>query len=687
MNPLRVFLLSLLLSICARAESIYQIRQLSEKDLLQTYISVMRDACRHADKFWTNSPADPRARMWGSGRSDQMNEGVRAISGMVLTCGALLKYCDDLTEAERKEYFRKTIAAIHYAVSTHLTGTQKCTDGKPWGGSWQSAMWTATLAFGAWLIWEDLDADVRSDIERVVASEADRFLAGKPPGGSVNDTKAEENGWNMICISIAANMFPQHPHAAAWNKKAIEYMMNTLSAPQDRHDKSLVDGLPVSEWFAAENVHADFTLENHRFFHPAYVACSSYFLTETAMQYAYAQRPIPQAASHHLMDTWRMFQGMILPQGESAYPQGMDWELHGLPFINLFASLASWKKDAFAARMEKTSLQYIRAWQRMGDGDLAVPGSRLGFTRHACSIDQITYGFLAHKIFGVPAEEMTARKATSLMEGVRAYDSVEFITHRTGTKFVSFSWRNRIMGMLIPIGAGHEGNPEFTVPIANGFVGSFELTPRGDTKTTVVEHAWKKTSNGFETTGTLLLNGGRLKQTLKVISIGNNTVVYQDRVIALSDVDVTQERGLPLGIENDKITGGTRAVFHENGRMIFDWQQPQPPVAVSGSWANVEGRLGIVMVAGSGITYSQAAGYSPGIAVYADILYNSFSDQPKHFKAGEQVARRVAICFVETTPKKTATLARSYRIENKASGQVLRFKRPEGGNAEVFLAK
>ena len=145
MHPIRLslLLLFLLLPIGARAGDPYQIRHLSERELLQTYTSIMRDACHHADQFWTNSPVAPNAGRWGSGRSDQMNEGIRAISSMVLTCGALLKYSDALGDAERNDYTRKATAAIRFAVATHLSGTQKCPDGKPWGGSWQSAMWTS----------------------------------------------------------------------------------------------------------------------------------------------------------------------------------------------------------------------------------------------------------------------------------------------------------------------------------------------------------------------------------------------------------------------------------------------------------------------------------------------------------------------------------------------------------------
>ncbi len=668
-----------------QGQELYKIRSVSEAELLKTYTTLLRDGCKHADGVWKEWSVDPKGGLWGTGRSDQMNEGIRAIAGMVLASGTLLKYENNLPPAERTELLRKATAAIHYAVSTHVTGTQKCTDGKPWGGSWQSAMWTGTLAFGSWMIWDELDPLMQKDIERVVASETDRFLNVKPPGGSWSDTKAEENGWNMTCISLAANMFPHHPHATVWDQKAKEYMMNTLSAPQDAMDKTLVDGRPVSEWFSGANLHPDFTLENHGFFHPAYVGCSSYFMTQAAMQHTYARRPIPQAATHHLLDIWQMFQTIILPCGEAAFPQGMDWELHGLPFINLYASLASWKKDPLAARMERVYVQYMRAWQEMCKGDLAVSGSRLGFTRHAICAEQAAYGFLAHKIFGSPVKELSARDTAKRLSGVHLRDSIHVITHRTENKLLSFSWTNHVMGMLIPIGAGHDDNPDFTTPIQNGFVGSFELSPKGDTKTKSVSHNWTTNAHGCETSGVLLLNGGQLQQTITVTSLGDRTVVYQDRVIALTNVLITQEQGVPLGIENDPVTGGKRIVYSEAGEQPFLWKDSSNAIAISGSWANVDGRLGIIPVQGGKLTYIPATGYHPGMAVCSDLLCCSFSKEPRHFKKGDVVAERIAILVVEVGPKETARLARKVRVDHSGNAAILRFNLPEGGEVKVPL--
>jgi hypothetical protein len=675
----------LLLPLRAQAGDLYHIRQLSERELTNTYATMLLDACHHANQVWQESTNDPAAGYWGSGRSDNMNEGIRAVAGMVLACGALVKYDGALSNADRQGCLRKANRAIHYAVSSHRTGAGKCTDGKPWGGSWQSAMWTATLGFGAWLIWDDLDPGLREGVERIVASEADRFLAVKPPGALPGDTKAEENGWDMTCLSLAPSMFPAHPHAAAWREKAIEYMMNTLSVPQDAQDGAVVDGRPVSEWFTGANLQPDFTLENHGFFHPAYVGCSSYFLTQAAMYCIYGGRPIPQAATHHLMDTWKMFQAIILPGGESAFPQGMDWELHGLSFINLYASLASYQKDALAARLENNCLQYLRAWQMMRQGDMAIPGSRLGFTRHAICAEQAAYAYIAHQVFGPPVQSVSADKAAAELRGVLRHGPVGFIAQRTGSKLASFSWKNRMMGLVMPIGPGHEGNPHFTVPITSGLVGSFELAPKRDAAPKALESEWTETPGGFETTGSLLLNGGLLKQTLRVSAVGESAVVYQDRVTALTNITVSRELGVPFGVENDEVTGGKRVVYDGGRQRTFIWQQPQPAVALPGNWANVDGRLGVVMAAGSGLSYEQASAYDPHSAVCADILYGSFRDQQQRFKAGDQVARRIVVFFTEVTPKKTAALAASVKVEEGPQSRVLHFKLPEGGRADVPL--
>ncbi|HZZ42964.1 MAG TPA: hypothetical protein VFE58_08500, partial [Tepidisphaeraceae bacterium] len=486
----------------ARGED-YAVRDLKEGEVVAVERGMVVDACRYAEKEWKVAKFDAGAGYWGDGVSDG-NQGIRAIGEMVLGCGTLVKYREDLSDEEWKKLRGRMVAGIRYVTETHLTGTQKCTDGKKWGGSWQSAMWAGEMGMGAWLGWGELDDGLKKDVERVMASEADRFLAGRPPGGVWGDTKAEENGWNLTCLVLAENMFPNNPHAGAWREKGMEYMMNTLSTPGDLTDGTVVEGRAVKDWVTGANIHSDFTLENHGIFHPSYVACSSYFLTQAAMYYKYAGKEVPGTAEHHLMDTWGMFKGIILGSGEPIYPQGMDWELHGLSVVNLFASLGTWKKDALAARLEGREIQSLRTWQNWAGGDLMVPGSRLGFTRHACEVEQVDYAYLAHQIFGKEAEPMGAGEAEKEVEGVRDYGDVGVTLQRTASKLVSVSWKNRVMGQVVPISGSDRENPFFTVPMVGGLFGSMQVAGAKG-KDTVVEHSSRVNANGFETEGELLI--------------------------------------------------------------------------------------------------------------------------------------------------------------------------------------
>jgi hypothetical protein len=86
------------------------------------------------------------------------------------------------------------------------------------------------------------------------------------------------------------------------------------------------------------------------------------------------------------------------------------------------------------------------------------------------------------------------------------------------------------------------------------------------------------------------------------------------------------------------------------------------------------------------MAYKQASAYSLGISVRSDILYASYYDRPREFKAGEDVAHRVVVFSVEVTPQETSAVARSCRIvEERTGGHVLHFNQPGGKHTEVKL--
>ena len=118
---------------------------------------------------------------------------------------------------------------------------------------------------------------------------------------------------------------------------------------------------------------------------------------------------------------------------------------------------------------------------------------------------------------------------------------------------------------------------------------------------------------------------------------------------------------------------------------MFDWQHPRTPVQISGSWVNVDGRLGVAVVGSPSIAYVQAKGYTRGISICSDILYGSFSDRPRRFHPGDEVAHRLAIFVVEVTPDQTKAMANSCTIETKGAEQVLYFNTPGATRTEIKL--
>ena len=674
-------ILHLILAVSAWA-GVYTVKSsISNDELMGLYETMITQYCLFAESTYKPAAFGAGAGYWGNGISGS-NEGIRAVANTALAYAVAAKEMGLTSPRLRALYVRRASSGVRYVALTHLTDSRVCTDGKQWGNSWQSGMWTGTMCMAAWIVWDELDADTKALVKRVAEYEANRFIPLTPRGNEWGDSKAEENGWDLTCIAAAANMFPDHPNAEKWRIKCIEYMMNTVSVAADKEDSTIVDGKAVKDWVCTVNYHPDFSLDNHGFFHPSYTMVSPAEVGTGALFFAYGKQPVPQASGHHLVDTWECLRTIMLPHGYWAYTQGMDWAVNSDGHIHYLAVLASYAKDPLGLGMEKIVAQYIRGHQMLHGGKFAGPSSRLGFARETITAERLCYAYLMHKLFGFAGSERTIRNDDELL-GVRYYQYADMMSHRTRSKFASFSWKNRVMGVVMPIGPGHEANPYFTTPLTDGMLGSIALKDLAG-KTKIDEQNWRKTADGFETSGTLLLHDGALKQELSVASIGEKTVVYADRITALKDVTVVRETGVPLGIENDEYTGNVRRLYTQAGSQAVVGLGTEGLVRIMGNWANVDGRLGIVMVSGSGLVYQDAGNYNRDGALQ-DTLFGSFSDAPRDFKAGELVARRIAVLFTDVSPSDTARLAREMRVEKTSAGSVLRVVLPEGGERRVAL--
>jgi len=251
----------------------------------------------------------------------------------------------------------RTLAARHRANNTD-TATR-------WGHVWQSALWAYYDGFAAWLLWDQLSADDRTKVAKMIESEADRLITGNDTyliGTSGNllyqywrngtdatpgDSKAEENSWNAGLLSLAAAMMPNHANAAKWNKRNNELLLTAAASPADMTNTTVVNGINPSTWLKGYNIQNDGTLQNHSRLHPLYMVGFDQSLDEGAV-YGLADKCAPRVAKHNLQYVYDALvdkkftksdgtQSSIYVTGSASiyYPEGNDW---GSTFAGYFGA-------------------------------------------------------------------------------------------------------------------------------------------------------------------------------------------------------------------------------------------------------------------------------------------------------------------------------------------------------------
>src|SRR5262245_23360797 len=96
---------------------------------------------------------------------------VRSLSHIVYSAAAIMKsgaYNASLTGIDETTFRNRTIEMIHGAAQEHVSNG----NGVLWGNEWQSALWAAHLAEGAWLMWDQLPTATRTLVTNMTISEA-----------------------------------------------------------------------------------------------------------------------------------------------------------------------------------------------------------------------------------------------------------------------------------------------------------------------------------------------------------------------------------------------------------------------------------------------------------------------------------------------------------------------------------
>ena len=522
---------------------------------------------------------------------NELEHAIRPLAATALSCAACVKFagCD----RRALDLARRLVAEL---TRTHLTGGGRTASGRAWGHHWQSALWAWQTAFGAWLIWNDLDADVRRRVIAMTVDEADRFVDLPPPYSRFYDTKAEENAWNALILVLAGEALEGHPHQARWRERALEYMVSAFAAPRDRRSSAMLDGRRLSEWIHGVNIHDDFTLENHGFVHPDYMSTTSLNLGN-AVVYRLLGRAVPKAVFHNAREIYENLKFFSLPDGGLLYASGTDWNLHRVDMTaELHVQMERLMGDRDAGALAGAALDTLEKMQaRNADGRTFAPGEFPSYPTHESNTAWLyAFSLMTARLWDPPSSPRPPAEVWRSLEGSRVFDDARMFVVRTPEAVSSFSWGLRLMGQTVPMALDTILNP-----LPHSYVGLVQPV-----------------SGAMEKPGRLGIGSAALYRALDADPISISTVIAGEENEVTHVTVRTSHSGRPHVFSFAALPTG-KTIYMERwggkgqalGGLVSATEDPQwvhgtgqRAIEQDGrTWLNIDGRLGYAISGGGGI--------------------------------------------------------------------------------------
>jgi hypothetical protein len=419
-----------------------------------------------AGRYWYDLPDG--SDFWGTGYN---NWGVQTNQKFLAAAAAVAELATDAPAELRALARRQALAALRFSLASHVSGEGACTDGTRWGHTWISPLGIERMMYGVRLLDASLtDAD-RDSMRRVLCSEAAWLLDAyvKNPGhdgvgGSLwnhqGRNEPESNLWNGAICWRAGTMYPDAPAAGDWQRRAHEFLINSVSIPADATDQTPVAGQSIAAWHRGANFFPSYALDHHGYLNVGYMVICASNAAMLHFDMRQAGLPAPQSLYHHQADLWAVLRRMIFADGRLARIGG-DTRLrytycqeYLLPALLLAADQFG---EIHAAELLEAQLDLIeREMDYSRDGgfysrrlaDLAE-ASPYYYTRlesdRACVL-----GMTAAYLNAMTAQQAPAsgggRSFESSVAGTWCCQEHGAVMHRGPRRLASFAWRAHLLG-------------------------------------------------------------------------------------------------------------------------------------------------------------------------------------------------------------------------------------------------
>ena len=612
-----------------------------------------------------NSKGETIATFRGENTFGNNEQGVRHNADLSMVCAFLCKYAkgkvalpSSVTWEKLDEMARTTLT---YSYSTHKAlRFYPCKGNSYWGSvstadhTWESSLWAMSVAYSAFFQWDSLSQQQRQYIHDLLAAECTYELQREVPTGYEGDTKAEENGWECGVLAATLGLFPDDPQAKQWFGRLREFAINSFSHPSDKRNRQIIDlhydSTTVADLYRGPNLYADYTLQNHNYFHTSYQNVVVQELGEAALALSLFQTSLhgsEQWLTHSLMHNVstvmkEVLYHLALSDGELAMPNGNDWSLFLYDQITSFTTAACFLTDPDALMLEQKALRQIAIRQKTTTDGSWLLRPDVGARRMGVEAHRVMMTWLMHHAF--PTRNLQASSWSDFLSrySVTAHFSCQdVVTAPSPHRFTCFSWSKGLKsytGYFAPVS---DTDNNIVVPFrannTGNFIGWYDVEGKKTDAVDVEHEISYVNNNSYIIRGTLHTNQATLQNNYLLFATDNNLVLYFDLVTALDTCVITQEKGGLLAISTDPFTKTRRTLSHDGGTATVDGEQFS---TFTSNWMNIDDCLGIIVRTDKATNTMAFGDRKDNNSVLTSKLYSSYSDIRKKVNAGATVDAR-----------------------------------------------
>lgn len=629
-----------------------------------------------------NSNNEPMATFRGENTMGNNEQGVRHNADISMICAFLCKYAKGkVVLPEGISWDSLATMAMHtltYSYSTHKANRLfPCKGGQYWGSvserdhAWESSLWAMSVAYSAFFQWDKLNTQQRDCIYKMLKAECNYELERSIPTNMEGDTKAEENGWECDVLAVTLGLFPNDKLAPRWFDRLREFAINSYSHESDKDFNYIIDHdydtKTVADLYQGANLYADYTLQNHNYFHTSYQNVVAQELGEAALALQLFQQELHGTAKWYtnaLMYNIRMVNEQVLynlalRDGELAMPNGNDWSLFLYDQITSYSTASCFLRDTDALMLEQQALQQIKARQKTTTDGSWLLRPDVGARRMGVEAHRVMMTWLMHHIR--PTTDLQPTTWSDFLarySKAKHYKLQDVVTASSPDRFACFSWSKGLKSYTGYFAPTSETQNNIVVPFrannTGNFIGWYEVEGRRTDAADKWHKAETFTGNMYMIQGRLDTNGGALANNYCMLVTWDNVIIYFDIVRALEDATITKERGGLLAISTDPFTRTTRSLVYNNythtdtgGDMLFRFQT---------DWVSIDETVSVLARHHSRPNIMAFGDKGNNNSILTSRLYASYSDERREVKQGDVVDARCFAYYSNTGNEATQNL-------------------------------